>query len=366
VQEMISDPSVLYQTPVNVTAPLAFAEIIRKNHVMTYYLTRSLRRISPVTFRRNVDEHIEITDVYIPFMAEQLKQGLSENDTSKVQIYIVALGLTGHSKILPVFEPYIEGKKSVSNFQRLLMVSSLSTLSRFEPELIGPIFYKLYSNVNEDHKIRCMSIHQYITLNPPLITLQRIAKFTNDDLNENVISTVKNTINSLANTKRPELQDLATKARSVRHLLNPKKFNKWNSQSYYTDLNHWGIRGLSVQTIGDNSVIPSYLRVAVNTVFDFYGLPTLEAGYMVSNIKQLWDYWKNEETSHELLKKSHIEKLLQILQFKSEDLDKLEGQVFINTVHNLLIYPFDSRTLRKISSRKYPEFYYKIILFLKT
>jgi len=203
-------------------------------------------------------------------------------------------------------------------------------------------------------------------LNPPLITLQRIAKFTNDDLNENVISTVKNTINSLANTKRPELQDLATKARSVRHLLNPKKFNKWNSQGYYTDLNHWGIRGLSVQTIGDNSVIPSYLRVAVNTVFDFYGLPTLEAGYMVSNIKQLWDYWKNEETSHELLKKSHIEKLLQILQFKSEDLDKLEGQVFINTVHNLLIYPFDSRALRKISSRKYPEFYYKIILFLKT
>ncbi|XP_018356288.1 PREDICTED: vitellogenin-2-like isoform X2 [Trachymyrmex septentrionalis] len=350
--EMISDPSVLYQTAVNVTAPIAFAEVIRKNYANTYYMTRSLRRLGPMTLRHKVSpEHIEINDVYIPFMEEQLKQGLFESDTSKIQVYIMALGLTGNSKVLSIFEPYIEGKESVSKFHRLLMVSSLATLSKFEPKLVGPIFYKLYSNVNEDHKIRCMSIHRYIILDPPLIMLQRIAKFTNDDSNEDVISAVKSTINSLANTKRPELQDLSTKARSVRHLLNPKEFKRWNSQGYYTDLDYMSIKGLSVQTISSSGIIPSYLQVAVNSIFDSHGLPTVEAGYLVSSAKQLWRHWENEETSHELLKKSRIEKLMQVLQLKSEDLSKLEGHAFINTAHDLLIYPFNSSTVKKISSQ---------------
>ncbi|KAG5318112.1 VIT1 protein, partial [Pseudoatta argentina] len=348
--EMVKDPSVLHQTAVNVTAPLAFAQVIRKSHVNTNYLTRRLKHLSP-TLRDNVPTHMEISNVYIPFMAQQLKQGLDDYDTSKIQVYIVALGLTGHPKILSIFEPYLEGKESISKFERLLMVSSLSTLSKYEPKLVGPIFYKLYSNVDEDHKIRCMSIHRFLILDPPLITLQRIAKFTNEDLDENVNSAVKTTINSLANTKLPELQDLATKARKVRHLLNPKEFNKWDSRGYYMDLNYWGVKEFNMQTINDDGAVPTYLRVAVNTALDFNGLPTMEGGYIVSSVKQLWNNLKREETSHEMLKKSRIEKLLQVLQLKSEDLNKFEGHVFLNTVHDLLIYPFDSQTLRTISSR---------------
>ncbi|XP_011061918.1 PREDICTED: vitellogenin-2-like [Acromyrmex echinatior] len=348
--EMVRDPSVLYQTAVNVTAPLALAQVIRKYHVNTNYLMRSLKHLGP-TLRNNVPTHIEISNVYIPFMTEQLKQGLDNYDTSRIQVYIMALGLTGHPKILSIFEPYLEDKESISKFERLLMVSSLSTLSRYEPKLVGPIFYKLYSNVDEDHRVRCMSVHRFITLNPPLITLQRIAKFTNEDLDENVISAVKTTINSLANTKLPELQDLAAKARNVRHLLNPKEFSKWNSRGYYTDLNYWGIKDLRMQTIGDEGIAPSYLRVAVNTALNFNRLPTFEGGYLVSNVRQLWNNLKSEETSHEMLKKSRIEKLLKVLQLKSEDLNKLEGHVFLSTVHDLLIYPFDSQTVRTISSR---------------
>ncbi|XP_018374343.1 PREDICTED: vitellogenin-3-like [Trachymyrmex cornetzi] len=349
--EMITDPSVMYQTAVNVTAPLAFAEVIRKSYSDTYHPTRSLKRLGPMTLRDIVPIYVEISEIYIPFMADQLKKGLLDNDYAKVQVYIVALGLTGHSKILSIFEPYIEGKEPVSKFHRLLMVSSLSTLSILKPELIGPIFYKIYSNVKEDHRIRCMSIHRYIITNPPLIMLERIAKFTNDDLDEDVNSVVKSTINSLANTKRPELEDLSNKARSVKHLLNPKEFSKLKSQGYYKDLDYWFIKGLSVQTIGDNRILPSYLSVGVNSAFDFFGLPTLKAGYIVSNVKELFYNSKYEETSNKLLKESHIEKLMQELYFKSEELEKLEGNVFIDTVHNLLIYPFDREALKKMSSQ---------------
>ncbi|XP_018399014.1 PREDICTED: vitellogenin-3-like [Cyphomyrmex costatus] len=346
--EILMDPSILNQTPLNMIAPLAFAEILRKSYVGISHPMRLER----MTLRDNND----IVNLYIPYLARELKQSLIENNSLKTQTYIMALGRIGHPMIISVLEPYIEKTEPVSQFQRWLMVSSLATLGISKPKLVGPILYKLYLNVHEDHKIRCMAIHRYIMSNPPLIKLQRIAKSTHYELNENLNSIIKSTIKSLAMTKRPELQDLAIKARSVRHLLNLRGLDKWNSIGYYTDLDVGGIRGLNLQTVmDDDNIIPAFMRIAMNTAFDFYGLATMEAEHAVSSVRQLLDHlniglMQNEETDQEM-HKSRIEKLMRVLQLKTKQLDKLEGHIYVNTIFETLFYPYDGRTLQMIFSQ---------------
>ncbi|XP_011695974.1 PREDICTED: vitellogenin-2-like [Wasmannia auropunctata] len=353
--EMNLDPVIMQQEYVNVSTPLAFAELIDKSYNgQKYYPIHSFGPMTP-------EINSVVVSRYIPHMANQMKQGLTENNSEKVQTYIMALGLTGHPNIISVFEPFVEGTKPVTKYQRMVMVNALSTLARHQPKLVGPIYYKLYMNTYENHEMRCLAVHEFIKTNPPLIMWQRLAKFTNVDSSEQVNSVVKSTIESIANLKRSEMQNIANKARSVKYLLTKKDSNMY-SKGYYTDIwGYWFLRGLNLRTIvGDDSQIPMWLRLNVNTIFDMFdrGLP-VKTGYGTSSAKQLMNkvyeimqQWqqKGEQSSEESSQTSGFEELLQALNIKPEHLNKLEGHVFLYTMmHGLQFYPFDGSSFEKLS-----------------
>ncbi|XP_071647177.1 vitellogenin-2-like [Temnothorax longispinosus] len=342
--DMIVHPAVLEQKYVNVSAPIALGQLI--NNGLTIW------QLSPKQSSSAKDNNAVI-DLGISYLTDKLKEGFDENNGQKIQTFIMALASTGHQKIISVFEPYLEGTQPASNFQRLLIVSSLSGLARTQPKLVGPIFYKLYVNELEDHEIRCIAVQLFILTNPPLITLQRVAKYTHFDKNEQVNSAVKTTLQSLANTKRSELHNIASKARLVTHLLNPKKSANSMSRSYYKDIENWIVKGFYLQTVSsDNSPLPALVHFGVNTIFDFVQQPTLGAGYTISNIQQLvGKLWHSEEGNgrEEAPQKSRVEKLAQALKIKPEYLNKLEGNVYLDTMYNLIFYPFESNSVPSYS-----------------
>ncbi|XP_024884740.1 vitellogenin-3-like, partial [Temnothorax curvispinosus] len=363
--DMIVHPAVLQQKYVNVSAPLALGELIQNGQ--TIWELSPKQSSSPMSAKDNN----AVIDLVISYLTDKLKEGFDENNGQKIQTFILALGVTGHQKIISVFEPYLEGTQPASNFQRLVMVSCLYVLSRTQPKLVGPIFYKLYVNELEDHEIRCVAVMLFIVTNPPLITMQRVAKYTHYDKNEHVNSVVKTTLQSLANTKRLELHNIAAKARLVTHLLNPKKNANANllSRNYYKDIENRIVRRFSLQTVGsDNSPLPVLVHVGVHTIFDFMKQPTMEAGYTISNIQQLiGKLWPSEEENgrEEAPQKSRVEKLAQALKIKPEYLNKLEGSVYLDTIYGLIFYPFESNSVPSFSNRKYSELYFKIKLLLK-
>jgi len=365
VQEMMRSPHVMQKRYLNVSAPLALAELIRNNHAaQKYYPIHSFGRITLEESR-----YKEITNRYIPYLADQLKQGFLENNTNKIQTYILALGMTGHEKILSVFEPYLEGTEPTSKFHRLLIVASMSTLARLQPKLVGPILFKLYSNLNEAQEIRALAVQQFIMTNPSAIALQTVARRTNIDSSEQVNSVVRTMLESIANTRRPELRNLALKARNARYLLNPNKYDSWkNSRSFYLELEGL-LKGLNLQYIVGDDSRPMYARLSIHTLYDLLGLPSLEVGYAVSNYKQLYDQlkeeWGESEKTEELKQKLNVENIAQALKIKPELLNKLEGNIFINTIYGLMFQSFDSQAIKRASYREYSESYFKIILLLK-
>jgi predicted Zn-dependent protease len=144
-----------------------------------------------------------LTEDYIPHWGRSLNEAINEGDSQKVQVYIRALGNVGHPSILPVLEPYLEGKKSASKFQRILMVSALDRLANVYPKEAAAVLLKLYQNTGENHEIRCVAVSLLMRTNPSANMLQRMAEFTNADPDPQVSSMVQSAILSAANLQNP-------------------------------------------------------------------------------------------------------------------------------------------------------------------
>jgi predicted Zn-dependent protease len=144
-----------------------------------------------------------LTKDYIPHLGRLLNEAFNEGDSQKIQVSIRALGNVGHPGILPLFEPYLEGNKNASKFQRLLMVSALDKLANIYPKEAAAVLLKLYQNTGENHEIRCVAVSLLMRTNPPANMLQRIAEFTNADPDPQVSSMVQSAILSAANLQAP-------------------------------------------------------------------------------------------------------------------------------------------------------------------
>jgi predicted Zn-dependent protease len=149
-----------------------------------------------------------LTKEYIPHLGRLLNEAINEGDSQKIQVSIRALGNVGHPSILPFFEPYLEGKKNASKFQRLLMVSALDKLAKVFPKEAAAVLLKLYQNTGENHEIRCVAVSLLMRTNPPANTLQRMAEFTNADPDPQVSSMVQSAILSAANLQDPSNLEL--------------------------------------------------------------------------------------------------------------------------------------------------------------
>jgi len=198
---LVEDPKVKKQSSLNSTAILSFATLLRKVVVDTEeahdnYPVHIGRRMVPKRFP-------PMTKLYIPYFNESLKKAVHEGESEKIQVYIRALGNTGHPSILQILEPYLEGQKNVSEFQRILMVLALDKLVYIQPHKARPVLYNLYQNTAESHKVRSAAVALLMKTNPPLIMLQRMAEFTNTDPHQQVISAVQSAIKSAAALEDP-------------------------------------------------------------------------------------------------------------------------------------------------------------------
>ncbi|XP_014218092.1 vitellogenin-like, partial [Copidosoma floridanum] len=176
--DFIKTDKVKNKQNLNSSALIAFSSLVRKSQVDTKV---SHNRYS-LHLSEGKPEHSQaVEQQYIPYMEKQLQQAIKNGDSIKIQQYIRAIGNTAHPKIMAVFEPYLEGKQQISNFQRLTIIASFDELTRTNPKLARNVLYRIYQNTAEAPEIRVAAVMQIMKTNPPAQMLQRMAEFTNYD-----------------------------------------------------------------------------------------------------------------------------------------------------------------------------------------
>lgn len=205
--ELIKNQKILSEWPLNDTAILSFSQLVRqvyvdKRHSASQYPVKSFRNF------RNEEGLQLLKEAVIPYFTEQLHRAISQAQTHKIHVYIRALGNIGSPQILTAFEPYFEGHKQASQFQRLLMVLALDRLAETYPEQARSALMRLYQNNGDSQKVRVAAVYQIIRTKPSAELLQYMASYTNIDKDEHVNAAVKSSIETIAELRGQEFQEL--------------------------------------------------------------------------------------------------------------------------------------------------------------
>ncbi|XP_015190339.1 PREDICTED: vitellogenin-like [Polistes dominula] len=346
--EMANNPEIQKQMYLNSSMVLSFAELV----YLTQVSNNSMFNFYPVNVfgRLSSKQNDAVLRKYIPFLAEQLRKAIKDGDSPRIQVYIIALGITAHPKILSVFEPYLEGKEQVSNYQRFLMVMSLRRLADVKPSLARSVLYKIYLNTWDVHYIRCAAVYLLMKTSPPLDMLTRMAQFTNYDYNRHVISAVKSMIENAAKLPYPEWQGLASNARKVLHLLNPVDIEYYDSQNYFEEvrMNDQLSYRMLINFIGsEDSILPMSMFFAMKPSYnDFLDYP-YELGLSLSSVKSLLEmYWHKSEKEN--VGESPTEKIAKMLNIQSNDVEQVEGTFFYRTPYLDSYLAFDNHTIERV------------------
>jgi len=362
VQELITEPEVMHQRFLNVSAPLAFAELVFYAQVndMHHYNRYPIFTFGRMTPKANQ----EVVEVYIPYIAKQLKEAIKEGDSTRIQTYIIALGNFGHPKMLSVLEPYLEGTVPISTFQRTMMIVSLSKLAETHPRFARSVAYKTYLNVREADEVRSAAVFAVLKTNPPLATLQRMAQFTKRDQSKQVNAAVKFALESLAEMEGSAWNDLANKAHIAKRLLTTHEYDEKYSHIMFKKFSWENIAyDMAMYVIGsDDSDMPKFERLIMDFHYGSFHLPRLEMGYMVSSVKQLLNIWDVLENEDEEQKASAVGKIAHALGIHPEDPQQLEGNLLFNSLYNSRFYPFDNHTIERLVDSKCPNRFAEIFL----
>lgn len=363
-------PETTKQPLLNSTAMITFAELIRYsqvNHQSAHnrYPVHSFGRLSP-------KHNPAIFRDYVPYMAEKLKESMKNNEAAKSHVFIRALGNVAHPNILPIFEPYLEGKIPASTFQRTLMVFSMNKLAALRPRLARGVLYRIYQNTAEAHQVRCAAVVFLMATNPPESMLQRMAEFTNSDHSKHVNAAVKSAIESASELETPESQDLAKKARNVLSLLNKESYGIEYSRNTFLD-NAAKEMNVAYQAqmayIGsDDSFLPQAFFATMKAIYGDFQSPKPELAAMVSSVKDLYKevekqlkQQNKEPKSRPMDKGTEIrfspESIAKLLKIENEDEEDLEGAIWMKSKYHNKFMSFDKQTLRHIPERKFQACY---------
>lgn len=337
VQELISHPTVVHNNRVTRVALVAFSEIVYKARVLFP--------------RSNLNLNQDIIENYIPYLKKGLDEAINENDGPLIQAYIVALGNLGHPKILSVFEPYLEGEKSVTKYERMLIVRSLYRLTMLTPEATRDVLYKIYLNYQEAYEVRCMAVYLYLLSKPSLPTLIRMAKYTNYDQSEQVNSAIKSGITSLYQLNRLDLYEQIENARTAAESLTPKNYDISYSQIYFADK-------VAAITIGsEDSDIPKFAVVNVNNFHE----SVIHLEYALSSIDKFSQFFENQKYKNHTEDKPSIERFTEMLNIKLGAPEQFKGNILLFATHfGNIFYPFDENDIQAFVSCKYLSKFYEM------
>jgi len=194
-QELVKTPEVARDYHLHSAGAFAFSNLLRYAH--SDYKT--LHNRYPVhTYGPLASKDHSAEETYIPHFSQKLREAIRKQDSRNIQLFIRVLGNIAHPAIVPVFEPYLEGKEPLTEFQRTLMVVSLNKLASIKPKLARSVLYKIYVNLQEPYQVRVAAVYNLMKTNPPMSMLQRMAQASHNDVSNNVRSAIKTSIESAA------------------------------------------------------------------------------------------------------------------------------------------------------------------------
>lgn len=295
-----------------------------------------------------------------------MRTSVQENNGPAKLYAIRALGNLGHWKILSVFEPYLEGKVAVNQFDRLAMVVALDKFIVNYPRLAQTVLFRIYQNEGDFHEIRVVAVSQLMRTNPSATLLRRMAGKTNTEQNVNVRAAVASAIRSAATLKTPEYEELAKNAQSAQSLLNPENLGLQYSQTYLHDYVNQYVNSEYDQQrsfiYNRDSFIPSaYFLIHGQNVNGFK--QHSEVQYMFSSIDQLTNVFRDQfyrETPttehHENYEKTpasewSINRIVSLLNLERKTAEKLQGQLMFNFMNAKRYFTIDEQTLQSMPNQ---------------
>ncbi|XP_056646762.1 vitellogenin-like [Diorhabda sublineata] len=229
--EFVKKPVVSSQWPLNETAILSLSELTRKvffddAFYKTNYPIESYKNLRDEQGREYVRKTI------IPYFTKCLDSAIIQDEPTKIHTYIRALGFIGDTEILKAFEPYLEGKKMCSQYQRTLMVIAMDKLVKTYPDIARDVLYRIYENSGEYQPLRVAAVYQLMRTKPSVEMLQLMASYTNVDVQEEVNAAVKTSIQSFASLKLDEFKDLRYAAEMALPLLTETEYGLHQGGNY--------------------------------------------------------------------------------------------------------------------------------------
>lgn len=204
--EMARSPKVRDQQFLNTTALIAATRFIHMGHVNNY----TAHNLYPThTYGRLADKYDNfVLEKVLPPLADDLEKAVQQNDNSKAQIYVKAIGNLGHPHILKVFAPYLEGKIRVSTYLRTHIINNLQVLAAQRDDSVRRVLYSLLKNTAEPYEVRVAAIRNVFIAIPNQAMMQDMAQMTHNDPIKQVRSALKTRIVALSNLKNPLFREM--------------------------------------------------------------------------------------------------------------------------------------------------------------
>ncbi|CAG9759825.1 unnamed protein product [Ceutorhynchus assimilis] len=360
--ELVKNHQVKEQQALNESSILAYTNLVHK----VYINRNESHNQYPVHafgsfFTKEGREFVKQT--VIPHFAEKLEEAISNADARKIHVYTKALGNIGHKQILEVFEPYLEGDKQCSQFQRFWMVVSLERLVSNEPELSRSVLYKIYQNTAETPEIRVAAVLLIMSTNPPVEMLQRMAQSTNFDRQVQVNAAVKSAIESASNLKSLNSQELKQAAQAAKPLLTREEYG---ANQGFLSLSNYVSEQMNIEFQQDVAVIASQdsnwpLSVAFKTGGYMNGMKQASSfiGGKVSSLRELASVWykQTEQYRQDQSQRSQQQSndnqwssasIAKLMGYETEEKEQLEGVIMTHMGDLQRLWSFDNQTLEQL------------------
>ncbi|CAH0562009.1 unnamed protein product [Brassicogethes aeneus] len=344
------------------SALLSFTNLLRKVFVSKNQSHNKYPVHSFGSFRTE-EGKLFTTKTVIPNLQEQLNKAIQKGNSHEILILTRAIGNIGHRDILQVFEPYLEGHKQCSQFQRLWMVVALDKLVKIDAVRARSVLYKIYQNMGETPEIRATAVFQIMRTAPPANLLQRMAEYTNIDTSKMVNAAVKSSIEHAASLHGKEFEQLRDGAKSAMGLLSREDFSLHQAGNHirtfvFEELNM--LYKNTLQYVGDkNSWFPKMLKFAFRSSNAGIRRQWAVVNALVSSVDELWnvveqgteEYKKSRQSLNNGKKNQWSSaNIARLLNLKADEREQLEGLLNIEIGSLQKLITFDNKTLEHLPS----------------
>lgn len=363
-QQLAEDKKVLEQYYLNATTVTTFASVVRRAQVenrtaYAFYPTHAYGRLSS----RKAVNLSEIATIF----ERKLSYASKNEDSEQMLTYIRALGNLGHPVILKAFEPFLEGDKPATDFQRLAMVVAMDKLAINYPKAARAVLFKIFQTTAERSEVRSAAVFQLMRTNPPAPMLQQMASMTNYDKSEDVVSAVRSALESAAELDHEDDRELRENAQAAVRLLERDLGNAQNSQSKITDFVMEELNlayKMQASAIGSDNTL-AHKALFINTVKNMGGYKNRFNQYqvMASDLKNLLyavsdkvysGSSRNEDSKHQEQPKSNgqfsFKKIEKLFNIENEIVDELEAQIMGKIGNTNRFWTFNNETINQIPS----------------